>query len=213
VAVITTGSMNIQSVNIMPLFPTPVLVYEVEIEEKEKLFLLSQYPDNVTANQGNLTSTDNSILKNSELQRLNEMLLFYVNDAFTRIHNPRQECELYITQSWLNFSSENQYHHEHTHKNSFYSAVLYLQVTEEDNITLYHPTYDNRYEIYSNHYDLYNSSSWQVPVKDNMLLIFPSSLPHSVPSVKHNNMRVSLSFNTFLRGEFGDPSNLNYLKL
>jgi len=205
--------MNIQNVNIMPLFPTPVLVYEVEMEEKEKVFLLSQYPDNVTTNTGNLTSSDNNILKRPELQRLYEILLSYVNDAFTRIHNPRQECGLYITQSWLNFSSKDQYHHRHTHPNSFYSAVLYLQVTEEDIITLYHPNYDNSYEIYSNHYGLYNCNSWQVPVKDDMLLIFPSSLPHSVPTLKHDNMRVSLSFNTFLKGEFGSPASLNHIVL
>jgi hypothetical protein len=205
--------MNIENFNLMPLFPTPLMIYEVEIEEKEKVFLLNQYPDNVMENTGNSTSTDKNILKRPEVRGLYEMMLSHVNDAFTRIHNPSKDCGLYITQSWLNFTIKEQYHHRHNHPNSFYSAVLYLKVCDKDNITFYHPTYNNSYEIYSNHYGLYNCSSWEIPVKDNVLLIFPSTLPHSVPTLKHDNLRASLSFNTFLRGEFGDPLNANHLVL
>ena len=205
--------MNIQNFNIMPLFPTPIITYEVEIGEGEKSFLLGQYPDNVVTNVGNLTSVDSKILDRAEVGVLKEKLLFLINDAFTRIHNPRLDCGLYITQSWLNFSTKDQYHHRHSHPNSFLSAVLYLKVCDEDNITLYHPTYNNTYEIYSNQYGLYNCSSWIVPVKENLLLVFPSTTPHSVPNLQHDNMRVSLSFNTFLRCEFGSPASLNHLVL
>ncbi len=212
-AVITVDFMNIQNFNLAPLFPTPLMMYEVEIDEEERLFLLNQYPDNVKENTGNLTSNDNNILRRPEVRGLSEMMLSYVNDTFTRIHNPSLECGLYITQSWLNFTMKDQYHHSHTHPNSFYSAVLYLKATEEDSITFYHPTFNNTYEINSNHYGLFNCKSWSVPVKDNLLLIFPSSLPHSVPSLKHQSMRVSLSFNTFLTGEFGEPVRANHLIL
>ena len=183
------------------------------MEEEERLFLLDQYPDNVTENAGNLMSKDKKILDNVKIRGLKEKLQFAVSDAFTRIYSPTQECGLYITQSWLNFTTKEQFHHRHSHPNSFYSAVLYLKATEEDNITFYHPTYTNSYEILSNHYGLYNSSLWQIPVKDNLLLIFPSTLPHSVSILKHDNLRASLSFNTFLRGEFGDPLGAAHLIL
>ena len=212
-AVITTHPMNIQNFNLMPLFPTPLLGGEIEIEEKERVFLLNQYPDNVSVNMGNLVGTDKNILKRPEVKDLNKKMLSYVNEAFTLLHNPSLECELYITQSWLNFTVKDQYHHRHSHTNSFYSAVLYLKATEEDNITFYHPTYPNTYEIYSKQYGLYNCSSWEIPVKNNLLLIFPSTLPHSVTSLKHDNLRVSLSFNTFIRGELGNPDKLNHLVL
>ena len=212
-AVITTDYMTIENFTLMPLFPTPLIAYEVEMDEKEKLFLFNHYPDNVKVNYGNLMSKDLNILNNPEVKDLKEMLSSYVNDAFTRIYSPTQECGLYITQSWLNFTIKDGYHHQHNHLNSFYSAVLYLKVTEEDKITFHHPTYNNNYDINTNHYGLYNSSSWEIPVKENLLLIFPSSLYHSVPAVKHDNLRVSLSFNTFLRGKFGDPLNANYLVL
>ena len=209
-AVITINPMNI---NIMPLFPTPLLSYEVEMEEGERSFLLSQYPDKVVPNAGNSSSKDSRILDNVEVRGLKEKLQFAVNDAFNRVHTPRLDCGLNITQSWLNFTTKEQFHHRHNHPNSFYSAVLYIKACEEDNITFYNPHHLNSYEIYPTQYDLYNSSSWQVPVRENLLLIFPSTTPHSVDTTKHDNMRVSLSFNTFLRGEFGTSSSLNHLVL
>jgi hypothetical protein len=60
---------------------------------------------------------------------------------------------------------------------------------------------------------MFNSKSWKIPVKENILLIFPSTLPHSVPNVEHDNLRVSLSLNTFIKGELGAPNNLNHLVL
>jgi uncharacterized protein (TIGR02466 family) len=205
--------MNIDKISVMPLFPYPVFTYEVEVGESERLFLLDQYPDKVEANRGNLTSKDVMILKNKEVKLLDKKLLLCMNDAFDRIHTPRNRCKLHITQSWLNFTSKDQYHHEHTHPNSILSAVLYLKATGGDCILFHHPNFNNNYEIYSNQYDMFNSKSWKIPVKENILLIFPSTLPHSVPNVEHDNLRVSLSLNTFIKGELGAPNNLNHLVL
>ena len=197
----------------MPLFPYPVFTYEIEVGELERLFLLDQYPNNVLANTGNLTSKDYNILKNKEVKLLDKKLLLCMNDAFNRIHTPQNRCKLHITQSWLNFTSKDQYHHQHTHPNSILSAVLYLKATEGDCILFHHPNFNNNYEIYSNQYDMFNSRSWKIPVRENIILIFPSTLPHSVPNVVHDNLRVSLSLNTFIKGELGVPTDLNYLKL
>jgi uncharacterized protein (TIGR02466 family) len=206
--------MNKSNIDIHSIFPTPVLAYNVELEEKEKLFLMSQYPDNVKANQGNLMSKDINILKRPEVQKLNKKLLFLLNDAFTRVHNPLNGCNLYITQSWLNFTGRDQYHHRHLHPNSFFSATLYLQVTEEDSTTFFRPgSATDNYEIPSSHYGTFNSGAISLPVRDNLLLIFPSTLSHSVANVKHDTLRVTLSFNTYLKGEIGSPTNLNHLIL
>jgi len=213
VAAITTYPMNIENTNVIPLFPTPVFTYQIEVGEAEKLFLLSQYPDNVMSNTGNLTSKDAKILKHKEVKLLEKKLLLHINDAFDRIHTPRYSCKLYITQSWLNFTSKDQYHHQHYHPNSILSAVLYLKATEGDCIVFHHPNFNSNYEIYSNQYDMFNSKSWKIQVKENLLLIFPSTLVHSVPNVVHDNLRVSMSFNTFIKGEIGDSIGLNHLVL
>ena len=197
----------------MSLFPTPIYTCEVEIEEEERLFLLNQYPDNIIKNKGNFLSKDFDILKNIEVQALNKKLLYLVNDAFNCIHRPRNDTKLYITQSWLNFSVKGQYHHQHSHTNSFFSAVLYLNTTERDSIIFLNPKGYGGYDVESLNCGIFNSSLWKIPVKDNLLLIFPSAIEHTVPVVEHDNLRVSLSFNTFLKGKLGAPDGLNYLVL
>ena len=212
-AVITAYYMNNSIINIHPLFPIPVIAYDIDIDEKERLFLLSQYPENTVSNTGNFTSIDNNILERVEVQGLNKKLTHLVNEAFTHVYNPLYDIELYITQSWLNFTSKDQYHHHHTHPNSIFSAVLYLKAGEGDSITFHNPSSTNYYEVPSTQYSHLNSRKWNFSVKDNILLFFPSTLPHSVPIVTHDNLRVSLSFNTFFKGQLGTPSDLNYLKL
>jgi uncharacterized protein (TIGR02466 family) len=205
--------MIIPNIDVFQLFPTPIIACNVEIEKKERSFLIEQYPVNVTANTGNLISKDLNILNNPEVQELNKKLLFLVNNAFTHIHNPLYGCNLYITQSWLNFTGKDQYHPRHTHPNSFFSAVLYLQTTEDDCIDFYRPDdpASHNYEIHTSNPGPFNSKLWRIPVKDNLLLVFPSTLPHSVSNVTHNTLRVSLSFNTYLKGEISSPHILNHL--
>ena len=45
------------------------------------------------------------------------------------------------------------------------------------------------------------------------LIIFPSSTNHYVAQKKENNKRISLSFNTFVKGKLGDNVSLNELFL
>jgi hypothetical protein len=53
---------------------------------------------------------------------------------FRTIICPKNNIELYITQSWLNYTEENQYHHRHEHPNSVVSGVLYFDSDKKDMI-------------------------------------------------------------------------------
>ena len=57
------------------------------------------------------------------------------------------------------------------------------------------------FDIEAEEYNLYNSSDWIYPVKNNQLIIFPSYLRHKVKKNIENKTRISLSFNVFLKGE------------
>lgn len=52
-----------------------------------------------------------------------------------------------------------------------------------------------------------------MPVKEGMIIIFPSNLKHSVDKVKEDKTRISLSFNSFVKGSLGDKENLTEVKL
>ena len=59
----------------------------------------------------------------------------------------------------------------------------------------------------------YNSNSWYLPVQRGRLLLFPSSLRHSVSTVSTDMNRISLSFNVFVKGVVGDANNKTFLDL
>jgi uncharacterized protein (TIGR02466 family) len=204
-------------VHILPLFSTPVLIYELgrnlTVSEKNFIEKSGLISGPRVSNIGNNSSLNNYILDSEELCSLKQDLNRIINNAFTTIHEPNTECELYITQSWLNFTKINEYHHSHFHTNSLYSAVLYLKTTERDSIEFMRLQTNNIFDITTDNLNEFNCRTWTTPVYDNMVVFFPSSLTHTVPKVSHNNTRVSLAFNTFIKGSLGSPLHLNNLIL
>lgn len=201
------------------LFPTPVLTYTLgRVLTGEEWGVVNHYcqPHIMYSNTGgNKTSETGRLLDVVGLENLKSDLSSILNNALEVIHAPINDCSLYITQSWLNFTTKNQYHHKHQHTNSLYSAVLYLKTTNEDVIEFSStPTpHQQLFYIPSRHNNEFNSTSIHYQVKDYMVLVFPSTLQHSVPTVNHNNVRLSLSLNTFITGDLGTPKNRTHLKL
>jgi cupin superfamily acireductone dioxygenase involved in methionine salvage len=67
--------------------------------------------------------------------------------------------------------------------------------------------------MYPKEYNDYNSDEVDFKVKTGELLLFPSHLQHRVNTTKNDNVRISLAFNSFVKGEFGHIQALNYLEL
>ena len=59
----------------------------------------------------------------------------------------------------------------------------------------------------------FNSRSWWFSVDTGTLVMFPSSTTHQVDVKEGNNTRISLAFNTFIKGTLGDNFSLTELKL
>jgi|TARA_R110000772_G_scaffold157927_1_gene269184 hypothetical protein len=68
-------------------------------------------------------------------------------------------------------------------------------------------------EVQTKDYNAWNSQTWWLPVEEGALLLFPSSLQHSVPPVEGEKDRISLSFNTFPVGDLGRNVFLNELRV
>ena len=62
-------------------------------------------------------------------------------------------------------------------------------------------------------FNIFNSFAWWIPVKENDLILFPSDLEHGVDTVTLDHTRISLAFNVFVKGEFGNKKNLKWIKL
>ena len=198
--------------NLNNIFPTPVAWFNNDsgINKLQKKYLTSLKRKN---NVGNEISLDRNVLESKELKVLKNWIVNNINMYFEEIYKPKSKVELYVTQSWCNYTKENQYHHKHRHPNSFISGVYYIDVNEQkDKITFFNDVY-KQLNIEASEYNLYNSTSWFFNLKNNSLVLFPSSLEHMVESVTSKTERISLSFNTFLKGYLGQDESATGLHL
>ena len=194
------------------LFPTPVAIYKLdrELTEKELSFIKGQ---ETRANMGNVTSTDNTVLRNRSMTKLRDFIESSVSEYFKTVHSPKHDVSLRVTQSWINYTEPGQYHHKHAHPNSFVSGVFYPQANREtDKIYFYRDGFQ-QIKFPPSDWNVWNSESWWFEGGTGDLILFPSSLTHMVETVKGEDTRISLSFNTFPVGLVGEEMDLTGLKL
>ena len=194
------------------LFPTPVSYFEFgsELTEIESNFIKNQETRN---NDGNLTSVNNNLFDSPELAEIARFCEESLNEYFKEIVSPKFDVQPYITQSWANYTSKGQWHHKHQHPNSFISGVFYVQAQLDiDKIFFYKDGYQ-QLKLPAETFNLYNSDSWWLGVKTGQLILFPSHLTHMVQTVETDETRISISFNTFLKGNIGSDMELTGLKL
>lgn len=198
------------------IFPTPVMKSQLDrsLTAKE-MAILDIFAKETRKNDGNTTSINNYVLDHNDLQDLKEFFQHYIDTFVQRIIIPKTDVELYITQSWVNYTKAGQYHHIHTHPNSVISGVFYINASN-DKIYFHNkkiPTYMLDFE--TDDYQLFNSKSWFFEVNTNDVFLFPSTLDHNVETLdaKREDVRISLSFNTFFKGYVGGEMSLTALKL
>jgi len=128
------------------------------------------------------------------------------------------DSKLLITQIWINKSSKMMYHHKHHHCNSLCSGIIYLNDDFDGGNTIFYtdnPWYslhNARFFSLGNPDIRYNIENTIKPVSGRML-IFPSFITHKVTPVINNRERYTISFNTFIFGNFGTEDSLTHLVL
>lgn len=193
------------------LFPTPVSKFSLgrEFTADENNFLSGiTYRKNI----GNSASNNTYVLNNELMSELKGFVQLCVDEYFNYVYAPKEKVSLRITQSWLNISKDGEYHHKHYHPNSFVSGVLYMKAAKNLDKIYFWNEQNNTLEISTEKFNLYNSKTWWLPVETGDLMIFPSSLTHSVATVEGED-RVSLAFNTFPVGYLGQEDTLTALHL
>ena len=201
---------------IQNLFPTPIYMTNMDKPfTKQELKFVEEQKKHCTKNEGNIHTKDNYILNRKEFKNIKKFLEECCKDYLERIICPKNNIELYITQSWLNYTEENQHHHQHAHPNSVVSGVLYFDSDiKNDKILFSKGGYQQiSPEIDKEKFNLWNSQTWFFAVETGNLFMFPSSTIHQVDTKEGNNTRISLAFNTFYKGTLGSNSNLTELIL
>ena len=197
------------------IFPTPIYFSHLEREftSSELKFVDEIKKNGSQINYGNITSINNYILNEKPFFNIKKELNLRIKEYFDKIICSSNGITPYITQSWLNYTDKDQYHHKHFHPNSLVSGVLYINSDEKfDKIKFFKSEYD-RIVLEVKEFNLFNSTSWFFSVKTGDIILFPSSLTHMVETKEGDNTRVSLAFNVFIKGKIGSNISLNEITL
>ena len=185
---------------IIPIFPINITMNNIGRDfTEDELTCFSKHKKSVTKAISNSFTTNNNILDELELKNIKKFILKNFNFYLRKVISPiSKDNELYLTESWITKTNKNEHHHTHSHANSVISGVLYLKTINKDSITLYSPhrpridiSRDNQTKDYNN---------LEVLVRKGDLILFPSTLMHSVKTNVTEDERVSLAFNSFIKG-------------
>lgn len=200
----------------LKLFPIPVFRFQMgrgpnDVEKK----YVEECSKDTFLNVGNVVSVDRYILDKEPMGEIREAIQSALNSYLKDVYAPCHNVNIYITQSWLNFTNPGHHHHPHAHPNSFLSGTFYFSADKEkDSISFFHPLL-REMMLPTENYNQYNSERWMVSVETGDIVIFPSNLKHCVEDTfaERTLTRISLAFNTFLSGEIGDEMHLTSLRL
>jgi uncharacterized protein (TIGR02466 family) len=197
---------------IFGIFPTPVYVSMLHRNlNKKEIMAINKLKKN--KNKGNTVSENSYVLELPIFNNLKKELNVFIKDYFKNVLTSNDNTEPYITQSWINYTKKNEFHHEHKHPNSLISGVFYINADDKnDSIKFYKDNYQ-QIELVPEQWNLFTSTLWWFAVKTKNIFLFPSSLKHSVDIKKGNNLRISLAFNIFIKGSIGIEKELNKLIL
>jgi len=193
---------------VIGLFPEPVMITSIERDftEEEKKYVES-CSRNLMKNHLNYSSQEVHVLEHPAMKSINKFILDNVVEFIEYTEDPIYDHKYFITTSWFNYTNPGQGHHEHDHKNSYVSGVLYLSANRNTDKIIFSNPKKRFLEVETKKYGEYNSKDWEFKVGSGDLVIFRSYLSHRVPQTNRfdSHTRISLSFNTFLKGNIGDP--------
>lgn len=157
-------------------------------------------------NYQNFISTDQEVLNDPAYEKLLQGISAGISEYFYGIMGARHDVELFVTESWFNKTEKGQTHHRHWHPNSLLSGVVYLQSEGDTGRIKFITSQYDTIEYNINEPNLYNSRSWSVTPEAGSMVIFPSNVEHLVEEYQSDTPRISLAFNTFVRGNINtDP--------
>ena len=195
--------------NAIPLFPSTLFEGRVEenISQLNDLVRITafQEADNLSGSKTH-ASYDTRILE--KFPRIKKILL----KNFIKFNNKFlfYSCDFAITTSWFTKTESGCFSQYHSHKNSFYSGIVYFGDYSENSsrIEFENPNVDkNGFYIIPDVWDINNSITFSVLPEKNKLIFFPSYLKHRISYGNDDFTRYSLAFNIVPIGSYGNADS------
>ena len=196
------------------LFPTQywTIEFQENIKELQKESYLVKEKDKEGVKKSNTGINgyhSNDIRTFEKFPYLNNLMKQIFN-CVSSIHQFNRKGELQLENFWINISGEGSSNTPHVHSGTNYSGVFFIRIPKEMN--------GGRFLFYKNFNDAaLNSMGYMgefkdgyimqpydypiitIPPKENLLIVFPSWVPHAVETNLSKEDRISLSFNFSLK--------------
>ena len=198
--------------NIFPLFSTPILhIKDTEFRctdrELRSIDNLSYIPSSAGSC---LLSKNVNLFKLNYLSRITKECEKHLKCYTKNILCIKQD--FYITTSWItkkSLTSGYTKHHKHSHPNSIFSGVLYLDVEDGNDQKLFFtgkPGFLDtfNFDYHYSDFNMFNSRTYWLPVNVGTCIIFPAHVTHWVEEIKTEGERIVMGFNCFVKGKLGD---------
>jgi uncharacterized protein (TIGR02466 family) len=202
----TTIQLKSEDPQIDPLFATPCFSFEIDNKYylkdlTEKILELKKDGNGEQVTPFDWVSSDN-LHTLDEFKPLVNFIYNEMKNLFDYIALDRKDH--YISCMWSNVATQGHEHQTHSHPNSFYSGVLYLQSPEgaprlsfvdpRPAAKVIRPDY--------NHEMTFNAAEYKMATDAGLCYFFPSWLEHYVGGgYEFNDERISISFNIMIDAE------------
>lgn len=196
---------------LLQIFPTPLLILSYPHIIDDELAYLKTIGYDRQDDNGNFITNDKYLLRHEKLKSIKNFLEHSVNKFTRDVLQSKQR--LVITQCWANRNPTGSKHHEHLHPNSIISGVMYFQINEQLPPIKFLKTLQAGIKLDSVDGNDITSESFNLLCKPGELVLFPSSLKHSVSINRGGEDRISLAFNTFCIDVLGSEQRATHLDI
>lgn len=190
---------------VLSLFPVPVYVSSIGDVPKDTLEIIEKL--NYIPKENGLAGISSEENLEHLLDKLTVLAVKHCKKYFYEILNFKKDFQFKISDCWIAFFDEGSTGaSNHTHDNSLYTCVVYLNVDGKGNITFTKSVNLGDFSINltppidENNLNEYNSNSFEFSPKNGDIIIFPSNLLHKIDSNKCNERRYSFIFNIIPSG-------------
>ena len=191
---------NYRMDNLRQLFATPIFQSYLPVQDKIIKFVESQE----FTYHGNGYMTHENFLDHPQMRTIRECITERVGDFLYGDCGIAYKMELELVTSWVNQHKKGDWSHQHSHYNSVVSGVWYLSTTPQSGEFIIHPDnklFGNLLDLPRRVYNEFNGDQYAFTPTNGDLLIFPSTMKHSVTANKCDIPRFSLAFNYMIRGD------------
>jgi len=184
----------IQNLFTYPLFVDKNIKLSIDIKE-ECLNILNDTKISNEYKFGKTTWFNDHNIKKTNLINFKNYVLEQVKifSDFLKLDINRSNFK--ISEIWISNMSQYGHHEYHSHVGAYLSGTFYVDVDlNSSNIRFFRPDYLSMKINNVIHFNDYNSKTWDIKPENGLLLMWQSSLPHSV-LINESNKRISISFN------------------